>query len=150
MYSSQLVDVQSSPALPPETQAPGKDYTYDPIPAKTNPPIGPNLLTHLFEHPVDAEVLPVLYRKVPKKLHVQLQACPQKGSAVGWGIQFVEGLDLFIIFIVGCIGFAAALVAALVWTVVRQDLQGGFAIAGFILAFLGFTLGIARAEVTIG
>lgn len=135
--------------MPPETQAPGSVYTYEPIPAKTNPPVGPNLLTHLFEHPADAEVLPVLYRKIPKKLHPRLQACPQKGSAVGSGIQFVEGLDLLVVFMMGCVGFAAALVVTLAWSIVRQDLQSGFAMAGFVLAFVGFVLGIARAEVVV-
>lgn len=135
--------------MPPETQAPGNVYTYDPIPARTNPPVGPNLLTHLFEHPGDAEVLPVLYRKVPKKLHARLRAGPPVGSAVGWGIQFVEGLDLLVVFRVGCAGFAAALAVALAWSVARKDLQSGFAMAGFMLAFLGFALGIARAEVQV-
>lgn len=149
MYASQLVDVQFTPSLPPETQTPGNNYAYDPKPAQTNPPIGPNLLAHLFEHPVDAGVLPVLYRKIPKKLHAKLQACPQKGYAVGWGIQFIEGLNLFMIVIAGCFGFAAALISALAWAILRQDIQGGFAIAGFILAFVGFLLGIARAEAII-
>lgn len=76
--------------------------------------------------------IPVLYRKIPKKLHARLQACPQKGSAVGWGIQFVEGLDLFVVFVIGCVGFAAALVVALAWSIMRQDLQSGFAMAGFM------------------
>lgn len=97
-------------------------YTYDPIPAKTNPPIGPNLLTHLFEHPIDAEIVLVLYRKIPKKLHAKLQACPQKGSAVGWGIQLVEGLNFFVVFILGCLGFTVALILALTWSVVRKDI----------------------------
>lgn len=146
MYPSQLVDVQNCPDVPNETQA-FDNYTFDPLPAETNPPIGPNLLAHLLEHPGHAEVLPVLYRKSPKKLRAKLEACPQKGSAAGWGIEFVEGLNWFTIFLCGCMGFLAALLSAIIWSVVRNDVQGGFAIAGFMLAFLGFCLGIARLEI---
>lgn len=113
------------------------------------PPVGPNLLMHLFEHPEDAEVLPVLFRKIPKKLRDKLQACPRKGSAVGWGVQFVEGLNWFAVFVCGCVGFMAALLLAMVWSGVKHDVQGGFAIAGFLLAFLGFCLGIAKTEIQI-
>lgn len=84
------------------------------------------------------------------KLRAKLQACPREGSSVGWGIQYIEGLDLLVTFKIGCLGFAAALLLALVWSVARRDVQGGFAIAGFLLAFLGFSLGMARAEVIIG
>lgn len=146
MYPSQLVDVQNFPDVPNDPQA-FTDYTFDPLPAETNPPIGPRLLAHLLEHPEHAEVLPVLYRKFPKKLRAKLQACPRKGRAAGWGIEFVEGLNWFMVFLCGCVGFTAALISAIVWTVVRDDVQGGFAIAGFMLAFLGFCLGIARTEI---
>lgn len=148
MYQSQLVDIQRCPDVPSKAQA-HNTYSFDPVPAETNAPVGPNLLTHLLEHPEDAEVLPVLFRKFPKKLHAKLQACPKKGSAVGWGIQIVEGLNWLTVFLCGCVGFTAALVSAILWSVVRSDVQGGFAIAGFMLAFLGFCLGIAKTEIQV-
>lgn len=148
MYQSQLVDIQRCPDVPSKAQA-HNTYSFDPVPAETNPPVGPNLLTHLLEHPEDAEVLPVLFRKFPKKLRAKLSACPTKGSAVGWGIQVVEGLNWFTVFLCGCFGFTAALVSAVIWSVVRGDVQGGFAIAGFMLAFLGFCLGIVRTEIQV-
>lgn len=148
-YKSQLVDVQTNPSVPPEDQA-GRDYSYASSPAETSPPIGTDLLMHLFEHPECAEVLPVLFRKIPKKLHDKLEACPVKGSAIGWGVQFVEGMDWFVVFLCGCAGFFSALVMAVVWSTVRGDVQGGFAIAGFMLAFLGFCFGVARTEIVLG
>lgn len=144
MYKSQLADIQHGESILPETQ--NYDYTYDPLPAETSPPIGSNTLVHLFEHPDHAEWEPVLYRRIPKKLRQKLKACPVKKSAVGWGVHFVEGLNTFTVFIYGCLGFAATLVLAVAWSIVRNDVQGGFAIAGFLLAFLGFCLGIARME----
>ncbi len=141
-YRSQLVDVQACPSLP--SDAMGTHYNYEPMPAEVMPPIGSNLLMHLFEHPEDAEVTPVLYRKIPKKLRDRLEACPVKGSSVGWGLRFVEGMNLLAFFIYGCWGFTVALLVALGWLAVKGDVQGAFAIAGFIIAFLMFCGGIAR------
>ena len=136
------MDVQSCPSIPPTTI----EYEYDPMPADTMPPIGSSYLMHLFEHPEDAEVTPVMYRKIPKKLRRRLEACPMKGCSIGWGIEFGEGMNWFVIFIYGCLGFAMALVAAIVWAVIRADVQGAFAIAGFLIAFLMFCAGIPRPE----
>lgn len=119
------------------------------MPAEIMPPIGSNHLMHLFEHPEDADVLPVLYRKVPKKLIAKLEACPRKGSSAGWGLQYVEGMNWFVVFVYGCAGFGMALLAAVVWAATRADVQGAFAIAGFMIAFLLFCGGIARAEIHI-
>ncbi|KAL5888219.1 hypothetical protein ACKVWC_003488 [Pyricularia oryzae] len=140
VYQSELVDIQQCPSMPPNLL----DYLYEP--AESNPPVGPNLLMHLFEHPDHAEVLPVLFRRIPKKLS-RLQACQRTGSSVGWGIQIHEGLDWVALFYCGCVGFAACLITAVAWTVVRDDLQGGFAIASFMLAFLAFCAGMVHSEV---
>lgn len=145
MYKSLLVDIQEWYSIPPEAHK--NEYTYEPLPAECSPPIGPNILIHLFENPDHAECEPVLYKKIPKKLREKLEACPLKKSAVGWGVHFVEGLDWFTVFIYGCSGFATTLVLAVAWSIVRRDVQGGLAIAGFMLAFLGFCLGIARTEI---
>lgn len=102
---------------------------------------------HLFEHPEEAAVLPIIFRKIPKKIRDRLEPCPTKGSAIGWGVQLVEGMDSFAVFLCGCVGFASALILAIAWSAVRGDIQGGFAIAGFTIAFLGFCLGIARSDI---
>lgn len=72
-------------------------------------PIGSSYLMHLFEHPEDAEVTPVMYRKIPKKLRHKLEACPVKGGTVGWGIEIIERMNWFIAFLYGCLGFAVSL-----------------------------------------
>lgn len=125
------------------------EYNYEPMPAEVMPPIGSNLLMHLLENPEDAEVLPVLYRKIPKKIRDKLTACPVKGSSVGWGLQFVEGMNWFAFLVYGCFGFVLSLLAALVWVALKSDVQGGFAIAGYMIAFLLFCAGISRADVDI-
>lgn len=145
IWEEPSVDIQDWPSIPTEAQK--NDYTYDPIPAECSPRIMPNILMHLFEHPDHAECEPVLYRNIAKKLRQKLEACPVKKSAVGWGVHFVEGLNWFNMFIYVCSDFVAALVLIVAWSIVRQYIQGGFAITGFMLAFLGFCLGLARTEV---
>ena len=125
------------------------EYTFKPMPADMIPPIGSNHLMHLFEQPEDAEVVPALYRKIPKKLRARLKACPRKGSSVGWGLQFVEGMNWVVVFIYGCAGFGLSPLAAVVWAVAKADVQGAFAIASFMIAFLLFCGGIARAEIHV-
>ncbi|KAK2598817.1 hypothetical protein N8I77_012204 [Diaporthe amygdali] len=152
MYRNALVDIKESPSVPDleDKQGAEENYSYQPLPAETNPPIGPNLLMHLFKHPEDADVELVIYRKIPKKLRDKLEACPLKGTAVGWGVHFTEGINWFALFTCGCIGFTGALVFAVAWSTARGDIQSGFAIGGFIVTFMLFCLGIARTEIELG
>jgi len=137
VFTSSLASIQDKPALP--TPVLRDEYLYEPMPCETLPPVGPNIMMHFFEHPAHAEVVPVLYRRVPKKLRARLVACPRAGSAVGWGMQMTEGLDPVLVFLCGCAAFGVALTAAVVWIVMRgDDVQGGFAIAGFVVAFVLF------------
>jgi len=142
MYRNAIADIRMSPSLPPVEAF--QDYTYHPMPADKMPPLGPNLLMHFYEHPDHAEVLPTLLKKFPRKLRQKLEACPQRGSSVGWGIQFIEGIDTLMLFCFGTFGFAICLLIATTWTVVRQDIQGGFGIGGFLLAFILFCVGVIQ------
>ncbi|KAI1645082.1 uncharacterized protein F4817DRAFT_193671 [Daldinia loculata] len=136
VHRSDVAAVRSKPALPPEEL---KDqYQYDPMPAHLVPPVGPNMLVHFFENPTHASVLPDLYKRIPKKLRQKLTPCQVTGMSVGWGIEFVEGIDSFMFFIFGCALFLACLIVAVGWSAIKQDVQGGFGIGGFILAFMLF------------
>ena len=111
---------------------------YEFEPTVTAPPVGPHLLQHLYENPHHAEVLPVLFNRIPKKMQTRLLACPKKGLSTGWGIQFVESLDLGVIFMSSLMEFLILLVVSLVYTVAKQDVQGGFTIGAFLLTFFLF------------
>lgn len=126
------------------------NYIYNPLPAELNPPIGTNLLMHLYQNPEHADVEPVMYNKIPKKLRDKLQVCPVKGSAVGWGVHFTEGVDWLVLFSCGCVGFLFALVFSVAWSIARGDIQSGFAMGSFIVAFVIFCLGVAQTEVQLG
>ncbi|CEI66252.1 unnamed protein product [Fusarium venenatum] len=141
IFSSEIVNIQQCPSLPGNQER----MEYDFEQCDTSPPIGPNLLSHLFENPDHAEVLPVLFNRIPKKLGKKLCACPRKGSSVGWGIRFVEGLDPFAVFICGCVGFVVSLAVSLIYTLVMDDIQGGFAIGAHMLAFFLFCGGCLQS-----
>ncbi|TRX88915.1 hypothetical protein FHL15_010143 [Xylaria flabelliformis] len=102
VFRNKLVDVRACPSLPTASN----DYTYDPMPPDVIPPIGPNLLMHLFENPDHADVTLFLYKRFPKKMRAQLEACPTKGSSIGWGVEFVEGVNWYAVFVSGLLGFA--------------------------------------------
>jgi hypothetical protein len=144
MYRSGLADIVACPSIPPD---PHMEYTYESVPAGAMPPLGHNMMMHLFEHPDHADIIPLLYRRVPKRLRARLDACPVKGSSLGWGIQYTEGIDWFVFFVSGCIGFVLCLILAIAWSAVKGDIQGGFAIAGFLLAFITFCGGVAHSEI---
>lgn len=122
---------------------------YDPMPTDVLPPIGSNLLVHFLENPTHAGSLPDLYKRIPKKLRDRLSPCPQKGTSVGWGLAFTEGIDPFVFFLCGCVGFLICLLAALAWTIGKGDVQGGFGIGAFLLSFTLFCGGLVHSSITV-
>ncbi|KAI0376042.1 hypothetical protein F5Y04DRAFT_293246 [Hypomontagnella monticulosa] len=144
VHRTDLADIRSAPAIPPETLR--DEYQYDPMPAQLLPPIGPNMLVHFFENPTHAGVLPDLYKRIPKKLRHKLTPCQVTGMSTGWGLQIVEGIDTFVFFICGCGCFLICLVVAISWSAAKQDIQGGFGIGGFLLAFMVFCGGIVHSS----
>ncbi|RYC54366.1 hypothetical protein CHU98_g11840 [Xylaria longipes] len=138
VFRNKLVDVRVCPSMPTASN----DYTYDPMPPDAIPPIGPNLLMHLFENPDHADITLFLYHRFPKKLKAQIEACPTKGSSIGWGVEFVEGVDWYAVFVLGCLGFLFCLLFVVAWAAARGDVQGGFGIASFLLTFFIFCAGI--------
>ncbi|KAI9148833.1 hypothetical protein HJFPF1_10875 [Paramyrothecium foliicola] len=80
VFRNALVDVQQKPSLP--TAAHENEYLFERSASDAlSPPIGPNMLMHYFEHPEHADIVPVLFRRVPKRLRNKLTACPVKGSS---------------------------------------------------------------------
>ncbi|KAI1169708.1 hypothetical protein F4777DRAFT_592526 [Nemania sp. FL0916] len=136
VFRNKLVDVRTCPSMPTL----GNEYAYKPVDAV--PPIGSNMLMHLFENPEHADVSLFLYHRFPKKMRDQLEACPIKGSSIGWGIEFVEGVDWYNVFAAASLGFIFCLIFAVTWAATRGDIQGGFGIASFLLTFIVFCSGI--------
>ena len=72
--------------------------------------------------------------------------CGQGSVVWDGGILFVEGLHWHKLLLYSLGGFCVSLVVGVVWTAVRDDVQGGFGIAGVWLAFVVLVVGFVHAE----
>lgn len=143
MYKSELVDIRTINDVPPETRK--DEYKYHPVPAEVIPPVGENHLMHLYEHPEDAENTGICLDKIPKKLRQRLLVCPDRGTGLGWGIHFVEGLNWMKLWVIGLAGFIASVAFGVSWSVAKDDIQGGFGVTACMMVILTFTTGILQA-----
>ncbi|KAL8716588.1 MAG: hypothetical protein Q9225_006098, partial [Loekoesia sp. 1 TL-2023] len=87
LHPKDLVDIRKVPDMPSETRK--EEYLYQPC--DLLPPVGENLMTHLFHHPHEANEKAITFLRSPKKLKQRLAVCPRMGTNVGWGIHLVEG-----------------------------------------------------------
>jgi hypothetical protein len=128
--------------FPPEDKVRGLDpeYLCDPIPPKTNPPVGHRLLKHLIQSP---QCLPEkqdwILRQFPKKRQGELIA--ENDSTPGWGIYLQEGWDWDKLRYLLPAYLFASLIFAIVWTVCKDDVQGAFGVAGYIVSNAAVFLG---------
>ena len=144
VYSQKLVDVLTSPDMPDNRRS--DQYSYRPVPAEFIPPIGENHMMHLYNHPEETEHTAVCLEKVPKKIEglAWLPTHPG-GSKIGWGLHFVEGLDIKKLSVWGFIGVMISITFGVAWFLVKGDLQSGFAVAACMLTGLIFTTGLIQA-----
>lgn len=143
LYHHQLVDIQKRDDIPPESRR--NEYDYFPMPADTVPPIGPNLLMHFFNHPEDAPPSRIVLSCIPKRKRDKLEPCPIRGSSLGWGIDVATGPNELKLFVCGLIACLCSLTFGVIWTVRQKDIQGGFGVAGFMFATLGFAIASLKA-----
>lgn len=102
---------------------------------------------HLYSHPNHADVIPVLYPRVPRKLRSRLETCPIKHTAIGWGVHFVEGRNFFLLPEYCFLFFASILVPAVSWAAKEGGSVSGFVIGGFVLTFMIFNAGLISQEI---
>lgn len=131
--------------MPPENKK--HEYLYQPC--DLVPPVGENLMAHLFHHPEDANEASITCLRAPKKRKAKLSVCPQQGTSVGWGIHLVEGwvvarvwLLVLVLFLVGSLAFGVC------WAALRRDVQGAFGVAAYVVALGGLVAGTVQAFVT--
>ena len=73
------------------------------------------------------------------------QPDPRKGSSIGWGLQFVEGISKGRVFCFGLICSIISTIIGVVWAAKKDDVQGGFALAAYIMMIFVFALGSLQA-----
>ncbi|KAL8804222.1 MAG: hypothetical protein Q9182_002676 [Xanthomendoza sp. 2 TL-2023] len=143
LHPRDLVDVRKVPDMPPQ----GKDdYSFQPC--DLLPPVGENLMTHLFHHPHEANEMAITYRRSPKKRKAKLEVCPQSGTNVGWGIHLVEGWAITKIWILALAVFlASSLIFAIAWALLEHDLQGAFGVSTYFVAVATLGIGTIQAHI---
>lgn len=135
-HSHNSVCLADCVCLPPVSMV-DKEYECGPAPRDPlpglSPAIGPNYLTHCLLHPemIDSTQKSLLLQ-IPKLMNGPLTTSSSKYT-VGWGLHFQEGWHLrtiwcFLVFIV-----VASLLLGIVWSVVRDDVQGGFGISSYLI-----------------
>lgn len=144
VYFQGLVDVRTTPDMPNESRR--DEYSYHPMPAEFIPPIGENHMMHLYTYPEEAGHTGICLGKIPKKIEgLDWLPTHSQGSKVGWGLHFVEGLDVAKLWVLGFIGFIISIMFGIAWSVIKDDMQSGFAVAACMLTGLLFTTGMVQA-----
>lgn len=128
--------------MPPETKR--DEYLYQPY--DLLPPVGGELMAHLFNHPEHANDISITCLRTPKKRKSKLTVCPRQGTSVGWGIQLVEGWVPFRVWMLVLFLFVlGSLVFGICWTVLEHDIQGAFAVAAYMVTLMGLVVGTVQA-----
>lgn len=144
LHPRDLVDIRKVPDMPLERRK--DEYLYQAC--DLLPPVGENLMTHLFHHPHDANEKAITFWRSPKKRRQRLAVCPQASTNLGWGIHLVEGYAMtrvwslaYGMFLIGSMVFAIA------WSVLEHDVQGAFAIAAYVVALVGLGVGTLQTYI---
>ncbi|KAL8921384.1 MAG: hypothetical protein Q9172_004048 [Xanthocarpia lactea] len=141
LHPRDLVDVRKVPDMPPETKK--DDYLYQSC--DLLPPVGENLMTHLFHNPHEANEKAITYLRSPKKRKQKLAVCQQMGTNIGWGIHLVEGWAITQLWLSAFAIFSCSFAFAVAWSVLKHDVQGAFGIAGWFVGLATLGLGSFQA-----
>ncbi|KAL8925522.1 MAG: hypothetical protein Q9208_003413 [Pyrenodesmia sp. 3 TL-2023] len=144
LHPKDLVDVRKVPDMPPESRK--EEYLYQTC--DLIPPIGENLMTHLFHHPHEANEKAITFTRSPKKRKQRLAVCAQMGTSLGWGIHLVEGWAWTKIWLLSLTLFLlSSLVFAISWSILKHDLQGAFGVAAYFVALVALGIGTVQAYI---
>lgn len=143
VYRNDLADIIKINDIPPPEKH--QDYHYTPMPAKRVPPVGENIMMHWYENPSHADDDTPSLNKMPKKLRDRLAIKSHQDTEIGWGIYFVEGSSWLCLFCSGLVGLLLGGLFGALWAHFKDDVQGGFAVAAFVLMAFSFIIGILQA-----
>lgn len=130
---------------------PPVDSGYTPVKDSfaTFPPISSNIMIHLYENPDHADISKLLTSRIPKKLDSELQICPIKRYGHGWGLELVDGLNWKKVWVVGFIGLVLSCAFGILWSVLRHDVQGGWAITACMMMIIPFFTGALHSTYVV-
>jgi hypothetical protein len=141
------VGILDEPLAIPTTEDLARDgYGYQPCPLKP-PPIPSNIFLHYFSrrHPQSRLIWG---RRIPQKIGQSILQQMQAPDDIltGWGIRIVEGLNRVTILLISLMILLSSGIISIVWTVVRHDPSGGFAIGAWVLSVQTISLMLILAK----
>ncbi|KAH6621811.1 hypothetical protein C7974DRAFT_338546 [Boeremia exigua] len=112
------------------------EYACNPSgPPDTWPPVCPEFMMHMFYSPqCIAKDDTLVLEQIPKKMDCRLDET--SGSRLeGWGLYFQEDIDVStIIVVLFTTLFVASLLFLIIWTVLKDDIQGASGVSAYIVA----------------
>lgn len=138
--SQECVGNYTTNSIPSRKEVQAQEYTLNPCPpTHGDVPLPPDLFMHVFLDPGDhlgsmaAEMLP---KKLRSKLFWDTSVNSVGNAPIGWGFYVIEGVDWFAMtmLVFGVVLFATIL--TIVWSTVRNDVQGGTGIGQYSIAVL--------------
>lgn len=143
VHRNRFADIRATPSMPPASssvndKSPSQHpYTFQPV--DLIPPVGSQYLLHLFKHPEDYDGELITYLRAPKRRE-------RLEFGMGWGINLVEGFLAQKVWAVLMTFFGAgSAIFAILWTVKKDDVQGAFGVAGWIVTLAVLVVGALQA-----
>ncbi|KAH6838570.1 hypothetical protein B0I37DRAFT_409119 [Chaetomium sp. MPI-CAGE-AT-0009] len=118
-------------AIPSIAEMAAEGYTYYPCPLRP-PPIPANIFLHHLSKPGRHPKL-VWGSRIPQKLDRSiLQIQTPNDLVTGWGVHIIEGLNKTAVLLCSLVGLLISMIVAVVWAVVKDDVQGAFGIGAWL------------------
>lgn len=143
VHRNRFADIRATPSMPPMSssvndKSPSQHpYTFETV--DLLPPVGSHYLLHLFKHPEDYDGELITYLRAPKRRE-------RLEFGMGWGINLVEGFLAQKVWAVLIAGFGVgSAVFGILWTIKKDDVQGAFGVAGWIVTLAALVLGALQA-----
>jgi hypothetical protein len=124
--------------LPPVNHG---DYSYNPKPIRTEPPVGHNTMIHLYRCPKSSGGLNFCLKRFPGYCQEQVRIEDDADEELAWGIELVEGRDWVYLWVIGFLILSFSIAFGIGWTMVRKDVSGGFTVAGTLMTTFTCLLG---------
>lgn len=134
-------------SIPPEEKVLEQEYAFQPCPPTIGKlPIPPHTFMHSFQDPGD-HTGDLAVRRLPKKLWRKLTCDKEQLKApAGWGIYIVEGYNWRLISRCAGIAFLVTFILTIVWSSLKQDVQGGTGIGQYCIAAIALALALIASE----
>ncbi|KAI3318242.1 hypothetical protein HD806DRAFT_540324 [Xylariaceae sp. AK1471] len=132
-------------SIPGKNEVMNKEYELWPCPPRIGTmPIQSHVFMHSFLNPGD-HLGGLAVRQLPKQLGRKLKCVTQPEPfdvPFGWGVYIIEGLNTLLVSVVLTGVLLIVTVTVLLWSALRNDVQGGTGIGQYALAAVGTVVAI--------